>query len=342
MSGALPTRRLGRTAIEVTTLGLGTAPLGGLFGGVAPQDAHGALDEAWQGGVRYIDTAPFYGFGAAERRVGDALRGRPRADYVLSTKVGRLLVPDPVPPGGANGWVDPLPFRPVHDYGHAAVRRSLEDSLQRLGLDRVDVLLLHDIGKMTHGREHAQHFEDAMTGGLTALRELKDEGLIGAYGIGVNETAVLMAALERGEWDCFLLAGRYTLLEQAPLDDLLPLCEARGTSIIYGGPYNSGLLAGGETWNYAVAPPDLIARRDRLREACAAHGVPLEAAALQFPLAHPSVACVIPGSRTAEEARANLAHLRTPIPEALWSELASEGLVRTDAPLPRACGRGGA
>jgi D-threo-aldose 1-dehydrogenase len=331
---ALATRPLGRTDLRVTTLGLGTAPLGGLLDAVADEAAAGALEAAWDGGVRFVDTAPFYGFGLSERRTGDALRRHPRDAYVLCTKAGRLLVPDADPPGAENGWVAPLPFRPVYDYGYDAIRRSFEDSLQRLGLERIDVLLLHDIGAFTHGPGHERYFEAAMTGGLKALQALKSEGLIRAYGIGVNETAVLMAALERGEWDCFLLAGRYTLLEQHALDDLLPACAARGTSIICGGPYNSGLLAGGDTWNYAKAPADLVARRDRLQEVCGRHGVALPAAALQFPLAHPAVACVIPGARTPAEARANLGHLRAPVPAALWDDLRREGLIRPDAPVP--------
>ncbi len=330
----LPTRRLGHTEVEVTTLGLGTAPIGGNLEAVNDEAAAGAFHAAWDGGVRYFDTAPFYGFGRAERRTGDALRCQPRDDHVLSTKVGRLLIPDAHAPKAKRPWVDPLPFRPIYDYGYDAVRRSFEDSLHRLGLDRVDMLFLHDIGECTHGANHAAHFEVVMTGGLRALQALKAEGLIGAYGIGVNETAVLMAALDRADWDCFLLAGRYTLLEQDALDDLMPACVARGTSIIVGGPCNSGLLAGGDTWNYAEAPSDLIARRDRLAEVCAADGVALEAAALQFPLAHAAVASVIPGSRTAEQTRANLAHLAAPIPAALWADLKSDGLVRADAPVP--------
>jgi D-threo-aldose 1-dehydrogenase len=332
----LQTRRLGRTDVAVTILGLGAAPLGGLLDPVADEAAEGALQAAWEGGVRFFDTAPFYGFGRSERRVGDALRHRRRDSYVLSTKAGRLLAPDPDPPGAENGWVNPLPFRPVHDYGYDAVRRSLEDSLQRLGLHRVDVLLLHDIGAFTHGADAAPHFEAAMTGGLKALQALKAEGTIGAYGIGVNETAVLMDALDRGDWDCFLLAGRYTLLEQDALDDLLPACQARGTSVIVGGPYNSGLLAGGDTWNYAKAPHELIARRDRLAAVTAAHGVSLRAAALQFPLAHPAVASVIPGARTRDEANDNLARLAEPVPAALWQALVAEGLLRPDAPVPNA------
>jgi D-threo-aldose 1-dehydrogenase len=333
----LPTRRLGRTGLDVTTLGLGGAPLGGLLDAVADDAAEGAVETAWAAGVRFVDTAPFYGFGRSERRIGDALRRHKRDDYVLSTKAGRLLAPDAHPPGAENGWVDPLPFRPVYDYSHDGVRRSFEDSLQRLGLDRIDILLLHDIGRFTHDEEaHRVHFEAAMTGGLRALQALKAEGLIRAYGIGVNETAVLMAALERGDWDCVLLAGRYTVLEQDALDDLLPLCAARGTSIICGGPYNSGLLAGGSTWNYAPAPPALLARRDRLAAIAAAHGVDLKAVALQFPLAHSAVASVIPGARTPAEAQGNIAALAAPIPAALWDALRAEGLIRADAPVPEA------
>ena len=331
----LPKRRIGRTSIEVTTLGFGCAPIGGLFRAVAAQEAQEVLQTAWDGGVRYFDTAPFYGFGASERRTGDGLRDHARGDYVLSTKAGRLLVPDAHPPGPESGWVRPLPFRPVYDYGYDAVRRSLEDSLQRLGLERIDILLLHDIGTFTHGEaDPPARFETAMTGGLRALMEMKDEGLIGAYGIGVNETAVLMAAMERGPWDCFLLAGRYTLLEQDSLDDLMPLCAARGTSIVCGGPYNSGLLAGGTTWNYAEAPAELVARRDRLSDVCARHGVSLRAAALQFPLAHPAVASVIPGAGTLEEVRDNLLRHAEPIPDDLWREMRHEGLIRPDAPVP--------
>lgn len=327
---SLPIRPLGSTGLDVTVLGAGTAPLAGLFDPVGPEMAAAVLDAAWEDGVRHFDTAPFYGYGAGERRTGDALRAR--EGFVLSTKVGRLLVPDPNVPG--EGWADPLPFRPVPDYSETAVRRSFEDSLQRLGLDRVDVLYLHDIGEMTHGDAHPAHFEAAMTGGLKALTALRAEGLIRGYGIGVNETAVLEAALERGDWDVFLLAGRYTLLEQDALDRLLPACEGRGTAVVCGGPYNSGLLAGGGTWNYAAAPSDILDRRDRIAGVCREHGVALEAAALQFPLGHPLVASVIPGARSVEEGRANAAHMRTPVPPELWPALAEAGLIRPDAPLP--------
>ncbi len=332
MTAALPTARLGATDVEVTTLGLGTAPLGGMFTPVSDAAASGAIDAAWEGGIRFFDTAPWYGFGRAEHRVGDGLRAR--KGWTLSTKVGRLLVPSEEPPDPARGWPDPLPFAPVADYGYDAVRRSFEDSLQRLGLARVDLLFIHDIGRMSYGDDHAKHFAAAMDGGVRALQELKSEGRIGALGIGVNETEVLMEALSHAQWDVFLLAGRYTLLEQEALEDLLPACDRAGTSIIVGGAFNSGLLAGGDTWNYREAPPELIARRDQLAQITRDHGVALEAAALQFPLAHPAVASVAIGCRSASEVRANIEHFHAPIPAALWSDLRAAGLLHQDAPTP--------
>jgi D-threo-aldose 1-dehydrogenase len=326
MSAArLGTARLGRTDVEVTTLGLGTAPLGGLFEPVSDADAAAVIDAAWEGGVRFFDTAPWYGFGRAETRVGPALRGR--AGWSLSTKVGRLLEPSDAPPGPENGWPDPLPLAPVHDYGREGVLRSFEESLDRMGLERVDTLFLHDIGRMTHGGEHERHFGEAMGGGLAALQELKAAGRVGAIGIGVNETEVLLAAMDHADWDVFLLAGRYTLLEQEALDELLPRCERAGTSVVVGGAFNSGLLAGGSTWNYAQAPTELIERRDRLARAVREFDVALEAAALQFPLAHPAVASVLMGCRTPEEVRANLAHFAAPIPAELWPRLVADGLL---------------
>jgi len=215
----------------------------------------------------------------------------------------------------------------VHDYGREGVLRSFEESLERMGLERVDTLFLHDIGRMTHDGEHDQHFADAMGGGLVALQELKAAGRIGAIGIGVNETEVLLAAMDHADWDVFLLAGRYTLLEQGALDELLPRCERAGTSVVIGGAYNSGLLAGGRTWNYAQAPTELIERRDRLARVVREFDVALEAAALQFPLAHPAVASVLVGCRTPEEVRANLVHFAAPVPAELWPRLVADGLL---------------
>jgi D-threo-aldose 1-dehydrogenase len=322
--------------IDLPKLGLGCAPLGGLMDGVSPDAAAAVLATALERGVRYFDTAPYYGFGLSERRVGDAIRGRP--DVILSTKVGRLLKPGLPADPAALGWPAPLPFHPVYDYGYDAVMRSWEDSLQRLGRDRIDILLLHDIGPFTHTDpdEERRHFRDAMSGGYRALDELRRAGQVRAIGIGVNEVGVAARVLDHGDWDVFLLAGRYTLLEQAPLASLFPDCARRRTRIIVGGPYNSGILAGGRHWNYAEAPADLRARVGRIRSLCESHGVPLPAAALQFCLAHPVVATVIPGARTSLELEQALDWIDTPIPGALWDDLKQDGLLDRHAPTPAA------
>ncbi|QDV04664.1 Pyridoxal 4-dehydrogenase [Planctomycetes bacterium Poly30] len=319
-------RTLGSTDVSVTRIGLGTAPLAGMFEPVAESVARATVQAAIDGGIRFFDTAPWYGFGCAERRVGDALRDFD-GPFVLSTKVGRLLESAQHAPGDWPGWPAKLPFAPRPDYGYDAVHRSFEDSLQRLGLARVDALFLHDIGRMTYGDDHGRHFEDAMNGGVRALLELRDAGKIGAIGIGVNEVEVLMEALDRAQWDMFLLAGRYTLLEQEPaLSRLFPACERAGTSIVIGGAFNSGLLAGGGTYNYADAPAELIQRRDTLREACKEFDVALEAAALQFPLRHEIVTSVLMGCRSPEEVHANLTHATSSIPKELWEHLAERGV----------------
>ena len=327
------TRRIGRTGLAVTELGLGCATLGGSRIEVAREAAEAIVRAAWAAGVRYVDTAPFYGVGQAERAVGDALRDRPREEWVLSTKVGRLLRPNPTGIH-ADGRRHPLPFDPVYDYSYDGIRRSFEDSLQRLGLARIDILYVHDIGAYQHGDAHAALMRTLREGGYRALDELRRAGTVRAIGIGVNEREVLLEALEWGEWDAFLLAGRYTLLEQAPLDDLLPKCLERGTSIVVGGPLNSGILAGRDTWNYRSAPPEIVARVAAIRAVCERHGVPLAAAALQFPLAHPAVAAIIPGPRNVAEFGANLGLLRHPIPGALWQDLRRAGLLHPDAPTP--------
>ncbi len=326
-------RHIGRTAVEVTVFGLGCATLGGRRVKVTREEAEAIVHAAWAEGVRYIDAAPYYGFGQAERAVGDALRGKPRDAWLLSTKVGRLLRPLPDPE--AAGHQHPMPFAAVFDYSYDGVMRSFEDSLQRLGLGRIDILYVHDIGAMEHGREaHPRLMKTLREGGYRALEELRRAGTIGAIGIGVNEREVLLEALDWGEWDAFLLAGRYTLLEQAPLDDLFPKCARAGVSIVIGGPFNSGVLAGRDTFNYAPAPPDVMARVQTIRAICETHGVPIAAAALQFPLAHPLVASVIPGPRNVDEFETNLKLLRHPIPAALWSDLRTAGLLHPDAPTP--------
>ena len=324
-------RRIGRTALEVSVLGLGCATLGGRRVAVAREEAEAIVRRAWLAGIRYVDAAPYYGWGQAERAIGDALRLQPRQEWVLSTKVGRLLRPRTAPdPDG-----HPMPFEAVYDYSYDGVMRSFEDSLQRLGLARIDILYVHDIGAMQHGKKaHPRMMRSLRDGGWRALERLRGTGVVRAVGIGVNEREVLLEAMEWGEWDVFLLAGRYTLLEQNPVEDLLPQCLAKGISVVVGGPFNSGILAGRDTWNYEAAPAEIVARAKSLQAVCERHAVPLAAAALQFPLAHPAVAAVIPGPRNTAELDANLDLFRFPIPAALWQELRSEGLIHPAAPTP--------
>src|SRR5262249_2054402 len=270
----LQNRPLGRTALKVTALGLGCATLGGSRVPVSRKEAEAIVRAAWAAGVRYVDTAPFYGFGQAERCVGDALRELPRDEWVLSTKVGRLLRPQ-VGVAATEHRQSRMPFDAVFDYSYDAVMRAFEDSLQRLGLARIDILYIHDIGAMQHGpKRHPAIMRTLREGGYRALEELRRNGILRAVGIGVNERDVLLEALEWGDWDVFLLAGRYTLLEQAPLDDLLPKCLRAGVSIIVGGPLNSGILAGRDTWNYKTAPPEIVARVNAIRLVCDTYGVP--------------------------------------------------------------------
>src|SRR5437762_11842507 len=286
-------RRIGRTSLEVTVLGLGCATLGGTRIPVTRQGAEAIVHAAWEAGVRYVDAAPYYGFGQAERSVGDALRDEPRDEWVLSTKVGRLLRPFPQT-APEPGRTHPLPFGVAYDYSYDGILRSVEDSLQRLGLARIDILYVHDIGTYQHGAEaHPGLMRTLRESGYRALEELRRSGAVTAIGIGVNEREVLLEALEWGAWDAFLLAGRYTLLEQGPLEDPLPKCLARGTSIVVGGPLNSGILAGRDTWTYNPAPPAILERVKAIAAVCDTHQVPLAAAALQFPLAHPAVAAKI-------------------------------------------------
>jgi D-threo-aldose 1-dehydrogenase len=326
-------RRIGRTSLEVTVLGLGCATLGGTRIPVTRQAAEAIVRAAWDAGVRYVDAAPYYGVGQAERCVGDALRDEPRDDWVLSTKVGRLLRPFPqVPP--EPGRRHPLPFGVAYDYSYDGIMRSHEDSLQRLGLARIDMLYVHDIGRYQHGDAHPGLMRSLRDSGYRALEALKGSGAVRGIGIGVNEREVLLEAMEWGEWDAFLLAGRYTLLEQGPLEDLLPKCVERGTSIVVGGPLNSGILAGRDTWNYRTAPPEIVERVKAIHAICDSHGVPLAAAALQFPLAHPAVAAIIPGPRNADELRTNLGLFQHPIPPALWDDLRQAKLLHPDAPTP--------
>lgn len=326
------TRKIGKTDLSVTQLGMGSAPLAGNFSDASYQDGLDIIDAGFQAGINFVDTAPFYGFGRAERVVGDAIRGR---DYTLSTKVGRVLAPGPDPDPAQSGMNDPLPFHPVYDYSYDGVMRSFEASLHRLGVDRIDILLAHDIGEMQHGvDENRRHFGDLEDGGYRAMDELRRAGDIKAIGLGVNESAVCLEALKIGDWDTFLLAGRYTLLEQNPLNDLIPACMHRGVTLIVGGPFNSGILVGREMWNYAKAPDDVVARVRQIGDICADHKVELPVAALQFPLAHPVVSSIIPGARDRGELDGIVKWASTATPNSLWTDLKSAGLIHEDAPLP--------
>jgi len=323
--------------MEITALGLGCAQLGGLFEPMAEADALALVDAAWDLGIRYFDTAPYYGFTLSERRLGAALRARPRDAYVISTKVGRLMRPDPGVRPGECGWAAPLPFRPHYDYTHDGILRSHEDSLQRLGLDRVDILYVHDIGRVTHGERHA-HYWNQLTdgGGFRALQRLRDEGAIKGFGLGVNEWEVVADALDVCALDCVLLAGRYTLLEQASLAPLMDRCARAGTSVVIGGPFNSGILAGTNKFNYEDAPAAVVERVRAIAAVCRAFDVPLPAAALQFPMAHPAVVSCIPGAQTIAQLRQNAHWASQPLPVALWAALRSAGLLDPGAPVPAA------
>lgn len=327
--------------VPLTRMGFGGAPLGNLYRKVSEEDAQGALQAAWQMGIRYFDTAPQYGLGISEARIGAAARRFGRNSLTLSTKIGRLLVdcaPEEVTP---EAFVDVPQKRIVFDYSHDGVMRSHEASLKRLGVDAVDILLVHDVDAFSHGSREAS---DARVrelfdrGGYRALTELRDAGAVKAIGAGVNEWEVCERLLGLGDFDCFLLAGRYTLLEQAALESFLPLCVQRDVAVILGGPYNSGILATGAVegarYNYAPAEPDILERVRRIEAVCAAHRVRLIEAALQFVIGHPAVRTVIPGAVSAAEVEANVAIFSRDLPDALWSDLKTEGLLRNDAPTP--------
>lgn len=330
----MPQREIGRSGVQVSVLGLGCAALGGSRLNVSRDEGEAMLRTAWDAGVRYVDVAPFYGYGAAERRVGDALRHERRSDWVLSTKVGRLLVPEPNPEPGPTGTPRPMPFGAVYDYSYDGVMRSFEHSIQRLGLDRIDMLLVHDIGEYVHGPDNERHLRDLREGGSRALADLKRGGAIRAAGLGVFERQACLDALQWGEWDMFLLAGAYTLLEQGALQDLLPACERRGVSIVIGSPFNAGVLVGGDLWNYKPVPQPVRDKVAALRSLCDEFGVPIAAAALQFPLAHASVASVIPGPRNVDELNQAIAAMRHPIPDELWAALRQRELIHPQAPIP--------
>jgi D-threo-aldose 1-dehydrogenase len=338
---ALARRKIGRTPLEVTTLGLGGAPLGGFRVTIPDKEGVALVDAAHAAGVNFFDTSPFYGYGRSELRMGAALREKPRDSFVLSTKIGRVMRagrPGETVEGlRANG----LPgFLPRFDYSYDGIMRSLEHSHLRLGIARIDVVLVHDVDFWTTQDRVVleARFREVMDGGFRALDELRRDGIIGAIGVGLNEADTSLRFLRAGDFDCVLLAGRYTLLEQGALAEFMPECSRRGVSVILGGPFNSGILAGGvkpgATYDYNAAPQPILERAQRIEAVCARHGVPLAAAALQFPLAHPAVCSVIPGALSVAEVQQNVAHMQRRIAPGLWAELAQEGLLDKAAPVP--------
>jgi D-threo-aldose 1-dehydrogenase len=329
MTMPVPTVTLGRGRLRVSALAFGTAPLGNLFAPVAEEDADATVAAALGAGLTYVDTAPHYGLGLAERRLGRLLAGRPRDTFAISTKVGRLVRPlTPGETADPEGFADTPPARRVWDFSGDGVRRSLEESLERLGLDRVDIVLVHDPD---------DHEREAREQAFPALTELRDQGVVGAIGAGMNQAEMLTRFVRDLDLDVVLVAGRYSLLDQRALAELLPTCAARGTAVVVGGVFNSGLLADprpGATFDYAPAAPQLVDRALRLAEVCARQGVPLRAAALAFPFGHPAVASVLVGARSAAEVEDAVACFERPVPAALWAELVATGLLPEHVPVP--------
>jgi len=336
-------RKLGRSEIMLPQLGLGTAPLGQLFRDITDVDAERTLAAAWDGGVRYFDTSPWYGRGLSEHRLGRFLYRMPRGDVLVSTKVGRLFRSPRDRERflrSERAWPAGLPFQHYHDYTYDGVIRSYEDSLQRLGMDRVDILIIHDLDVANLGSEAIvdAHLMQLATGGMRALQELKDSGRIGAIGAGVNRLGTIPRFLEALDLDFFLVALPYTLVEQPVLDLEFPLCAEAGVGVVIGGVFASGILATGPApdarYNYGEATAEQLERVGRMQAVCESHGVSLSTAALQFPLHHPLVASVIPGAFEPDQVRRNIESMRHAIPKAMWAELKHEGLVRPDAPTP--------
>jgi D-threo-aldose 1-dehydrogenase len=333
-------RRIGRTPVTVTRLGFGGAPIGGLFTPVADSDAIATVRRGWELGIRYFDTAPLYGYGASERRTGAGLAGRPRDEFTISTKVGRLVRPADAVAAGADVdrqeldgredayYADTGSRRVIFDYSYDGVTRSVEESLERLGLERVDIAFIHDPD---------DHWEEAIGEAYPALERLRQDGLVRAIGAGMNQSAMLARFAREGDFDVFLLAGRYTLLDQSALADLLPICEEKEIGVVVGGVMNSGILADprpGSRFDYAPAAPDVVERAGRLAAICARHGVSLRAAAVQFVLAHPAVVSVVAGVRRIDHLEEYPALFSVPIPPDVWAELRSEGLLLPDASVP--------
>jgi len=334
----LDRKTLGRSNLRLSVLGFGGTGLGNMYVAMAEQSAIDTLSAAYAAGIRYYDTAPLYGHGLSERRLGSGLRLFADSSVIVSSKVGWRLRPAFGKPTDAGLFRDITAFSRFNDYSYDGAMRSFEDSLNRLGTDRIDMLLIHDVDHRNQGDRFPEVFKEAMAGAYKAILSLREQGLVRAIGCGLNEWQACQAFAEAGDFDCFLLAGRYTLLEQESLKSFLPLCEKRGIGIILGGPYNSGILASGavkDAWfDYAPAPQNILARVAAIEKLCSSHDVPLKAAALQFPLHHPCVASVIPGTRGAAELDENLRVLNTPIPLELWRDLKSAGLIDAQAPTP--------
>ncbi len=337
------TREIGQTGLAVTQLGFGAAHFGELYSLVTEEDAQATCAAAYKGGVRLYDTAPWYGVGLSEHRLGTFLRGQPRDEFIVSTKIGRVLSAPKQTEGFDNGmWLGGLPFELRFDYTYDAVMRSWEDSLQRLSLNRVDLLIIHDLDLVYHQtpenvERYMRQLEDG--GGMRALEELKAGGQIKAIGAGINRDHAMLQFLDRIDLDCFLVAMPYTLIDQGVLTDLFPRCQAKGMSVIIGSPYASGILAtgvssGGGKYNYEDAPPEIVEKVAGIEKVCARHNVPLQAAALQFPLGHPMVASIIPGGVTAAQVEQNVKAVSTQIPADFWAELKAEGLLAAEAPVP--------
>lgn len=330
--------KFGRVDLKVTAFGFGTAPIGNIFREIDEQTSEEMIQASWDAGVRYFDTAPMYGHGLSELRTGHGLRWKKRDDFVLSSKVGRVLKPAQKDTIDYAPWTNAGRFTMHFDYSYDGTMRSFEDSLQRLNLESMDICFIHDIDRFTRGNEQPDIFRQAMDTCWAALEKLRDQGTVKAIGVGVNEWEVCHAALKQRDFDCFLLAGRYTLLEQESLEEFLPLCEDRGVAVVIGGGFNSGILATGAVegakYNYAPAPPEIMERVGKIERVCADHGVPLPAAALQFVVAHPAIPSFIAGTRTVEQLERNLDWFSHPIPAEFWTDLKDRKLLREDAPVP--------
>lgn len=327
-------------SIPFTELGFGAAPLGNLYQATSEKDAQSTFETAWKAGIRYFDTAPLYGLGLSETRLNHFLRGKRRDSYVISTKVGRLLkVCAPGERTGIGKFFDTPSRQEVFDYTYDGVMRSLEASLERIGIDHIDVVFVHDVDVFTHKSEAARdvHVKTLMSSGYRALLKLRDEKVIKAFGAGINEWQVAETLTMQGDFDIFLLAGRYTLLEQEALESFLPICEKRGIGIVLGGPYNSGILATGAKpgakYNYDAAPKGILDRVRKIEAVCKAHKVKLPQAALRFPVTHPSVVSVIPGAVSPKEVALNVKTMSVKIPKSLWKDLKAQGLMDKRAPV---------